>query len=368
MSPTTTRPDPSDLQTTAALVAAQAATRSQYTTQAVAIATAAAKSFDGWYDTAQITTWSAKLASRIETLQRAQAQSTDAYLARALTQLLGSRVRPVGRISVDRLRKNITHAGAYARAADVYRWQQHQFDQYAKVLTAAPDDALSALQPFDLIDPVEAAIQRVAAVADADIQLADRAQSQASMKAQRDVTGWRRVIHPERSKGGTCGLCIAASDRIYHVDELRAIHDRCECTTLPIVGSLDPGSGLNNLDLQTLYEHAGGSTNRRDLKRTHYSINEHGELGPVLTDGQFRTPARIRKERQRVPEKTPHQRAADVERILRLELGAQDRAHALAKQDPGKWGDYAAQLDARIESLRSQLDARIESLRSQLAA
>lgn len=339
------------------LVQAQAQARQQFTAQAVAIAAAAARSFQGWYDTAQITAWAARLAARIEPLQRAQAQSTDAYLARVLSQMLNGRARPVGRVAVDGLRKGVTHAGAYARAADVYRWQQHRFDQYAKTLTGAPQDALDALTPLDLTDPVDAAVQRVKAVADYDIQLADRAQSTTTLSSNSNVTGYRRVIHPELSKGGSCGLCIAASDRIYHVEDLRAVHDRCECTTLPIIGSLDPGSSLNNLDLTTLYEHAGGSTNRRDLKRTRYSINEHGELGPVLTDGQFRTPARVRKDRQRVSEKTPEQRRADMERILQLETSAQDRARALAKQDPGKWGDYASRLDARVESLRSQLAA-----------
>jgi hypothetical protein len=76
----------------------------------------------------------------------------------------------------------------------------------------------SSLTPLKLVDPVEAAVERVAAVADMDMQLADRAQSRRSSPSRPsavDITGYRRVIHPEVSKGGSCGLCIAASDRVY---------------------------------------------------------------------------------------------------------------------------------------------------------
>jgi hypothetical protein len=47
------------------------------------------------------------------------------------------------------------------------------------------------------------------------------------LAAAEDVTGYRRVIHPELSKSGTCGLCVAAADRIYYVDDLMPIHTNC---------------------------------------------------------------------------------------------------------------------------------------------
>lgn|GEM_PF-6385186 len=95
------------------------------------------------------------------------------------------------------------------------------------------------------------------------------------------VTGFRRVIHPELSRGGTCGLCIAASDRIYHVHELLPIHDHCNCTIAPVTEDHDPGAALNDLDLSKFYEDAGGNT-AAHLKRTRYKIDDHGELGAVL--------------------------------------------------------------------------------------
>lgn len=321
------------------------------------MATTAAAGFSGWYSAEQITAWAARLASQMEALQRAQAQSTDAYLARATSSIVGGRIRPTGRVDVTDLRTGVTHAGAYARAADVYRWQQSQFDQFARVLAETQD--VASLAPFDLVDPIDAAVQRVAAVADMDIQLADRAQSKRTLEDQArkvEIRGYRRVIHPELSKGGTCGLCIAASDRIYHVEDLKALHGRCECTVLPIVGQHDPGSSLNNLDLNDLYAHAGDSTNRADLKRTRYQIDQHGELGPVLTDGKFRTARQARRSTNGPGKaKTAVRAREDLDRLLSMEMGAQDKAHALAKADPGKWGKYSAALDARITDLRGQL-------------
>lgn len=344
----------------ATLVAAQAAHRALVTRQAVAMATAAAQSFTGWYDTAQIGAWAATLAARIEALQRNLAGSTDAYLARALSQLLGRRIRPIGVIDVDTLREGVTHAGAYGRAADVYRWQQAQLDAFTRRLVTAED----LVEPPDLIDPIDAAVQRVANVADVDMQLADRAQSRTVLQqhAERhDITGYRRVIHPERSKGGTCGLCIAASDRVYHVKELRPIHSRCECTTLPIVGRVDPGAGLNALDLRDLYKRAGGSTGSAALKSTRYQIDEHGELGPVLNPAG----AKVRTERQAAREtnpdrgraKTPQQRAAQAARIHDSLAKALPKARGLAESDPMKWDGYLTTLEARIRDLESQLAA-----------
>jgi hypothetical protein len=95
------------------------------------------------------------------------------------------------------------------------------------------------------------------------------------------VIGYRRVIHPEQSRGGTCGMCIAASDRIYKVAQLMPIHAHCKCTIAPVTEDHDPADDVNAVDLRQLYKHAGGNTGAH-LKRTRYQVDEHGELGPVL--------------------------------------------------------------------------------------
>jgi len=337
-----------------ALVAAQGQTREQLTEQAIAIATASVRDFNGWYDSGQITEWSAKLSTVIEAILRALARNTDAYMARAVSDVAGKRIRPAGIIDVTSLRNAVTHAGAYARAADVYRYQQSLMDSFARSLTtASPPPA-----PPELVSPIDAAVERIRAVTDADTQLAVRAQAQQTMKAASKlgvITGWRRVIHPELSKGGTCGLCVAASDRIYHVEELMPIHDKCKCVPLPIRDSKDPGSMLNKQDLEKLYEHAG-STAAEDLKRTRYIVNEHGELGPVLTDGTFRSPAKASKSKSG-PAKSPEQARAAVDRAYQSMLPALDKANQLAAADPNKWGKYAGTVQARVDDLAKQLAA-----------
>jgi hypothetical protein len=96
------------------------------------------------------------------------------------------------------------------------------------------------------------------------------------------ITGYRRILHPELSRTGSCGLCIVASDQVYKTSELMPLHNLCKCTVLPIIGALDPGSSLNNLTLADLYAAAGDSTHAHDLKRVKVTVRQHGEYGPVL--------------------------------------------------------------------------------------
>lgn len=352
MSPTTT-PDAQAL----ALVKAQAAIREQTTAQAVAMATASARGFTGWYDSQRITAWAAKLAGQIEALQRFLAQSTDAYLARALTQATGRTVRPVGRVDVADLRSGVTHAGSYARAADAYRWQQSQFDQTARdLVTGTPTS------PPVIVDPIEAAVQRVAKVADYDAQLAVRAQSHAVISGQGElgtVTGFRRVIHPEESKGGSCGLCVAASHRVYGPTELLPIHSRCACTTLPIVEGWDPGARINKDDLSKLYQVAGG-TGKQQLAAIRYQVDEHGELGPVLNveGAKVRTARKAAADTDKArPGKTDAEKHAALTKTRDAFAQALPRARELAATDPKQWGDYLDKLEARVTDLTSQLTA-----------
>lgn len=119
-------------------------------------------------------------------------------------------------------------------------------------------------------------------IADGDIRLAQRKALNDSMKAL-GVTQYRRIVRPELAKSGqSCGLCITASDVIYNTSVLMPIHAHCNCTVMPIVGALDPGSSLNNLALGDLYGDAGGLKGEQ-LKKVRYEVNVHGEWGNVLT-------------------------------------------------------------------------------------
>jgi len=153
------------------------------------------------------------------------------------------------------------------------------FQRPARQLRAEVADGRS----FD--DALAHSAERVKIIAGTNLSLAEReAENLFLREAKRQsakVIGWRRVIHPEVSRSGSCGLCVAASDRIYKVEDLKPIHNRCRCETLPITKDNDPGDELNQADLNQLYKDAGG-TYAADLKRTRYRVDEHGELQAVL--------------------------------------------------------------------------------------
>lgn len=255
----------------ALLVDAQSQSQNALTQMAINAAGQAAESFDGWYDSALIGSWASQLASLIEGIQSQTAASTDAYLTEVLAAMTGKPVSPSGTIDISGLRQGVSHTEVYGRTADTYRYELSQ----------------GKPQP----EALKAAVQRAQVMAQTDVQLAQRAQSQRFMTSKK-VTGYRRIIHPEMSKG-TCGLCIAASDQIYGIEDLMPIHNRCECTTAPIVGGMDPGRDLTRHDLNALYEQAGGSTSGPALKKVRWTVHQNGELGPVLAvEGQsFRGPS-----------------------------------------------------------------------------
>lgn len=129
------------------------------------------------------------------------------------------------------------------------------------------------------------ALDRLDTVIDMDARKAGVNMSVEKYKRSK-VSTYRRVIHPEMSKSGTCGLCIVASDRYYSTGHLLPLHNRCKCTVAPL-GKKDLGLHLNQQDLQHLYD-AAGSTSGRDLKNIRVKEMPHGELGTILTAGEAR--------------------------------------------------------------------------------
>lgn len=134
-------------------------------------------------------------------------------------------------------------------------------------------------------EALDVSINRVKINIETNLLLAERESEVQTMTAARKkskkVIGYRRIIHPERSEGGTCGLCVAAADRIYSVEDLKDLHDGCWCTVLPITKTEDPGLKLNERDLGRLYDEAGG-TARDQLRTLSFKTEHHGELGPIL--------------------------------------------------------------------------------------
>lgn len=180
------------------------------------------------------------------------------------------------------------------------------------------------------------ALNRIQRNAHDDVRLADRTAAD-DFLAEAGIKTYRRVIHPEWSVGGTCGMCIAASDRIYNVGELLPIHDNCKCTVAAISDDDDPGYRLNRRDLDAMYEAAGGK-DRASLKRTRYKIDEHGELGPVLVPKrrESKNGSKVNKPPSRdlgtlTPEKITAQ-VASLEQSLAALLAREAAGEDVAKQ------------------------------------
>lgn len=314
----------------------QDAARSKAVAAAIALAVARTRAFTEWYSTVSITAWAISLARDIEVIQRNLARQTDVFLSKQASVASGRPVRPVGAVQVADLRQGITHAGAYGRIADVYRYQEARL----KAPTPAADPSGVRLpsrqadfeaRRKELQSALDAAIARAEDIAEMDTQLAVRAQANKFMlaqpaadeqparqagtdgspEAQPDpeqiqpkgrprLVGWRRMVHPELSRNGSCGMCLVASTRLYYRADLMPIHTGCNCVPLPIYEGSDAAYLVNEEDLARFYDEAG-SNRREDLKNTRYQINQHGELGPVLNRHgvPFRTPGQVARDEQR---------------------------------------------------------------------
>lgn len=229
------------------------------------------RAFRGWYDERQVRAVSAQLAQTVRQAQVVTADLTAEYLIRVLDVYeVPTQRRPVVLPAQPR---GVDPTDVWERPAKEFRYQRSQ-----------GADGAAAL---------ERATRRAELIAEDDLMLAMREGAAAALDFPDSLgatVGYRRIIHPELSKDGSCGLCVVAADRIYQNVRKFAIHERCKCTVLPVTEELDPGLSLNAADLRRLYAAAGGTTAAAALKRVRVAVHEHGELGAVLrrADWDFR--------------------------------------------------------------------------------
>lgn len=170
------------------------------------------------------------------------------------------------------------------------------------------------------------ATERAELLADDDLSLARREGVQAGLRSMK-ATKYRRVIHPELSKSGTCGLCVAASTRVYSVDELMPIHTHCVCEQVEVRAGADYGQQFNEADLKELYE-AAGTTKAEDLSRVRYEVTDSGELGPIIV------PKARRK--KRITKNRPPAADRDIPSLTEQRDALQDALDALERDlEPG---------------------------------
>ena len=134
---------------------------------------------------------------------------------------------------------------------------------------------------------LDAAGRRLADNALTDGVAAQNRASEEYFKAS-GIKRFRRIIHPELSKTGTCGLCVVAATNTFTRDDLMPLHNRCKCTVAPIRDNIDPGLKLNSDDLQKIYDAAskaggGSGTAARNLTQLRVTVRNDSELGPILT-------------------------------------------------------------------------------------
>lgn len=280
--------DSQTLAEAALLVQVQAQSREQITTLTQAAVLAEVRAFTGWYDSPSITTLAARLAKLTRAGQRQTAISTDAF-GRRILRLLTNR-RPAGRGPVDTSSglRGIPLESVYGRLADSYRWLDSTRGPGAPgALLERPDaEPLTRLGIEEILSRVTT---RAAVQVDDNLSLAFREQWASVLAgAPAVVVGYRRVLHPELARGGSCGLCVAASGNRYSRADLLPIHSRCNCAVMPVLGDADgnvtddPGADLNEADLSLLYEKAGGTTAGRALKKTRFTVVQNSETGPRL--------------------------------------------------------------------------------------
>lgn len=263
------RPD----QRVLALVDGAANARDKIESRVAQIVASMWSGFDGWYRDELVSEISAEVAAMVARGQVGVAQLTDAYLAQVATLI---RERPVGPVGVapsmtGSRRSGVTLTEVYARVAAEYLWQVSR-------------DVVP-------IRAKELAVERAQAMVGTDLGLAFRDQTSQFMK-QTGAAGYRRVIRPERSRSGTCGLCVAASNRMYKRNDLMPLHARCKCTVVEVGARVDEGRIINDAEYAAIAAESD-SLRARDLVKVR--VRDHGELGPVLTNAahDFRGPRQV---------------------------------------------------------------------------
>lgn len=137
-------------------------------------------------------------------------------------------------------------------------------DVYARPSVSARV-AISAGKNF--LQAMAAGRTRATVLAHTDVTLSYRQAAVSHAESPRSrIVGWRRL--PD---GNACRFCLLLSTRRYRVKELMPIHNRCNCSVMPIIGSRDPGAVIDR-DLLAKLKSDGSKP----------KVVSHSELGPTI--------------------------------------------------------------------------------------
>lgn len=271
----------------------------------------------GWFSGNRVDTVSREMQDLVDQAQRAVADLTQAYADAVLDAL---------EVSIPRRTPNV-RLPARLRAVDpVVEWQR-----------PARDARIGLLLGLDEFEANEKALFRAEQQARMDLALARREAERQRWGVTEDVIGVRRVLRPELSQSGPCGLCIVASTRIYSAKELKPLHGGCVCGSLPVTRAADAANDMNRADFEIWskrgeilekigltkddldeYYRAAGGAGRAGLQRVRVRTLNHGELGPVLVDNKY-------KNRTAGQSKKLEDQKLDPERIYKIQAELVER-------------------------------------------
>lgn len=296
--------------------------------------------FREWYDEDRVNAVAARSATTVESAQTQARRRQEAYL-RFIYKEMGipnptpQDIRLEYPGEVDIYPREASPLDVWKRPAEQYR--------YAISEGATESEAL------------QKAVERIGHNGNMDLSLARREASRAVFEATPEVTGYRRIIHPERSESGfSCGLCVVASTRTYKSKDLLPIHNDCNCDVLPIIGTQDPGKILNDEDLQAIYDAAGSNT-AGDLLKTKVSFTEHGELGPIIKNESVNPDSsrvrRIEKDTRTAVERVQYE--IDILGKSVQELKRQQQVSGVDLRQAIQWQtDRISELNRKLAALR----------------
>lgn len=280
-----------DLRTLTRIVNAQASITTTITAALVQQLLELWRPFDGWYDGEMVRAISRESATIVEAAQTQVRRQTIATLHQQYEDL--DAVFPYDEVDdgllpfkYSRERGGEAIEKIWERPVETHRRMEAE-DWKPEVIDRAVELRIKALAEMDMALAQRDQEHEVLMAEPTEDEVAKaRKKHKARKRKTQKVIGYRRIIHPEESKSGTCGLCVAAASRKYSRKDLKEIHNGCKCTVSVITEAEDPGFDLNEADLKKLYK-AAGSTGRGDLQRVRVTVEENGELGPVLkADGE----------------------------------------------------------------------------------
>lgn len=233
-----------------------------------------------WYSSPDTTRAGAESAAVIEQSRQIVGNLALAYATEVAAGLAAARIRPTS-LTLPAARRGADMPGVYSRPMEAFRREFGRTgDETAARLAARA--RLDQLVDMDLtLARRDAEMQGFGLAGGDDADASTGGRLVTTDGSEIEILGYRRIVHPELSESGVCGLCLAASDRLYKISELLPIHLRCKCTTAPVTTEYDPAEA-NEVDLGAIYAAAGGTTDGRRLKETRWKVDEHGEYGPVL--------------------------------------------------------------------------------------